>query len=63
MKMLTCALVAAVLAVGATACNRDTTAQREKARPLNQGNKPPAPPQPTVPSPVETSTPDANKRA
>jgi hypothetical protein len=60
MKALSCVVLAAVLAAGAAACNRDTTAQREKATPLNQGNKPPAAPQPTAPSPVDTSTPDRN---
>jgi len=65
MKALSCVVLAAVLAAGVTACNRDTTAQREKATPLNLGNKPPAAPQPTAPSPVDTSTPDRNatKRA
>lgn len=57
MKPLTVVLLAGVLAGGAVACDRDTTAKAPemKVQPINVGNDPPAPPQPTAPSMVDTS--------
>jgi hypothetical protein len=63
MRVIPCVVLAALLAGGVVACDRDLTAQ--KARPLSKGSAPPAAPDPTAPSPVDTSTPDRNppKRA